>query len=140
MTVRVFLFFILLGTILSFSGMSVLINTTDPLSAGVMVFFLFYCSVFLSVSGLLFLAIDMFKARFAKQQVLMYRVRTSMRHSLLFAVAAVGWAILKSNNVLAWWNFILLIMILAALEFLFMSSKTEKDFYEGKDSTDQGIV
>jgi hypothetical protein len=120
--------------------MSVLINTTDPLSAGVMVFFLFYCSVFLSVSGLLFLAIDMFKARFAKQQVLMYRVRTSMRHSLLFAVAAVGWAILKSNNVLAWWNFILLIMILAALEFLFMSSKTEKNFYEGKDSTDQGII
>jgi len=126
MNYRVFLILIVLGTVISGVSWLAVIFNFDPGQIGPLGFLLFYASLFLSLSGLFFLAADFGAIKFNPRQLAYARVGAAWRHALLFAVLIIGWAILKSNSLLRWWNLLLLIAILTIIEFFYISTDKQR--------------
>ena len=133
------MFFIVLGTIISWVTWGMIVFNSNPEQAGFLVFSLFYLSLFLALSGLIFLVGYWFKKKFFKKQLPFYRVKSSVRHGVFFAILILSWAILKSHNLSRWWNLALLILILAILEFFFISTG-KNNTYVDSDPTTQTTV
>ncbi len=123
MSLKVFLALIISGTIISWLTWGVILFYFNPDQASFWGFGLFYLSLFLALSGSIFLLGDWLAAKIFKNQLMIYRLKSSIRHSLLFVILILGWAFLKSHDLLRWWNLALLILILAVLEFFFISSQ-----------------
>ncbi|MFA6410416.1 MAG: hypothetical protein WCW26_02455 [Candidatus Buchananbacteria bacterium] len=140
MRFKLFLGLIVFGTILAWLSWGMVIFYFDPGQAGFTGVILFFVSLFLALSGLLFLLIDLVKAKLAKDQLLLYRIRVSIRHSILFTVIVLGWALLKSQSLLRWWNFLLLVLALTVLEFFFISTQKQKNNYERETYPDQDPI
>lgn len=140
MSLKVFLALIILGTIISWSSFGLVIFYFDPEQIGPLGFGIFYLSLFLSLSGAIFLLSDWLKAKIFKKQLLFIRLRNSVRHAIIFTALILGWAILQSQDLLHWWNLLLFILILTVVEFFFMSSNKQQRLYEGTDSTTQRTV
>lgn len=127
MSLKVFLALIIIGTIVSWINFGLVIFYFDPQQTSFLGFSLFYLSLFLGLSGAIFLFSDWLKAKIFKNQLPFYRLKTSGRQAILFTILLIGWAFLKSHGLLRWWNLILLILILATLEFFFISSQKGYD-------------
>ena len=119
MGLKIFKILVLLGTVIVWVNISLIIFYFDPEQISLIGLSIFYASLFLALSGTIFLTSDFLKSKIFRKQLLMNRVRVSVRHAGLFSVLIIGWAILKSQNLLQWWNLVLLLMILAVLEFFF---------------------
>jgi hypothetical protein len=129
MSFRVFLFLIVIGTIIAWTTWVMIIFNFDPTQGGILSFLLFYLSTFLAFSGLLFLIIYKIRSRFGKDQLLFYRLQASVRQAILFTILLSVWAVLQSQKLLRWWNLLILIIILALIEFFFLSlSKPRKNY------------
>lgn len=137
MSYRVFLSLIILGSIISWLSLGLIIFYFDPQKISFVGFSLFYASFFVSLGGLIFLVTNFLKRKFFKDQLLYYRVRNSVRHAIFFSILIIGWAFLKSHDLLRWWNILLLILILTILEFFFISLNKERKFhpYGAENST-----
>ncbi|MFA5022128.1 MAG: hypothetical protein WC508_03550 [Patescibacteria group bacterium] len=133
MSFRVFLLLVIAGTILAWLAWGMVIFYFDPSQAGIAGFTIFYLTLFLGLSGLLFLIINSIKTKIGKDQLLLYRIRISLRHAIMFSVIVLGWALLKTQGLLRWWNFLLLVLVLALLEFFFISTQKQRNTYPGSD-------
>jgi hypothetical protein len=146
MSLKIFLVLIILGTILAWITFGLVVFNLDPEQAGIFGFLLFYLNLFLALSGTIFIVSDLIKARFFKYQSLYHRFKVSLRHSIFFTVLILGWAFLKSQGILRWWNILLLILSLTILEFFFISLDKQKrqvpaaDYDQGQDFTDQTTI
>ncbi|MDX9892875.1 MAG: hypothetical protein RB292_00485 [Patescibacteria group bacterium] len=130
MSFRFFLILLILGTIIAWAGWLLVIFYLDPTQLSWLGFLFFYAALALALSGTIFLAGDLIKSKIIRNKLLYYRVRSSVRQSILFAMLILGWLLLKSLGVLRWWNLLILILFLAAVEFFFISSQKHKDSYE----------
>ena len=135
MNLKVFLTLIVLGTIISWSSFGLIIFYFNPEQTNFLGFGLFYLSLFLGLSGIIFLISDWLKAKIFKRQLLYYRLRNSIRHAVLFTILILAWVFLQSQDLLRWWNLLLLILILTTLEFFFMSYQKNKHYNEREAST-----
>jgi len=126
MSFKVFLLLIILGTIVAWISWGMVIFYFDPWQVGFLEFSLFYSSLFLGLSGIIFLFSNWLRGKIFKKQLLFPRLKTAVRQAILFAALIVGWAFLKANDLLTWWILILFILILTALEFFFVSSQKKK--------------
>lgn len=123
MNYKLFLLLILVGTVIAWVMWGAVIFNFDPFETGFLGFSVFYLTLFLGLSGLIFLFSIFIKAKLIKKQTPYQRLNVSLRHSIFFAVLFVFWAFLKSQGLLRWWNLLLLILILTTLEFFFISQK-----------------
>jgi len=136
MSYKLFSVFVFLGTIISWLSLVMMIFYFNPAETGFLGFSLFYLGLFLALSGLIFIVSDKFKKKIFKKQLLFNRLRVSLRHAILFTVLILSWLFMRSTDLLRWWNLLLLVLILAALEFFFMSyQKQGKNNYERETST-----
>src|SRR3989344_1747187 len=140
MTMRVFLFFVTVGTILFWAGWGIIIFFLDPEQATVLSLAIFYVSLFLALVGTIFLFGNALRTRFLKRQLLNNRLSTSLRQAVFFSALIFGWGLLQIYGLATWWNIILLILALTILEFFFISrrkrgSPPPVDFYERTDQT-----
>jgi len=119
---------IVLGTIISWLGLGMIILYFDPAQTSFLGFSLFYLSLFLGLSGIIFLLANWLKVKLFKRQLVFIRVKNSLRHAILFTVLFIGWAFLKSHDLLRFWNLLLLILILAVLEFFFISAQKKYNY------------
>ncbi|MDD2807891.1 MAG: hypothetical protein PHW95_05245 [Patescibacteria group bacterium] len=126
-TFKVVIFF---GTVVAFIGWDLTLINFNPDRLSLLGFLLFYLSLFLFLSGTILLLADYFKSKVIKNQLLVVRLKHSIRQALFFTVLIIGWALLKSNGVLRWWNLVMLILILAILEFFFRSFDRPSHHYE----------
>lgn len=133
MSLKVFLVLIITGTVIAWLSWGMTILYFDPGQTGILGFGLFYLSLFLGLSGTIFLVGDWLRAKIFKKQLIFNRLRISVRQAILFTILILGWAFLRSYDVLRWWNLILLILILTILEFFFISS--QKKIHERQNST-----
>lgn len=140
MSLKAFLALIIFGTIFAWLALGMAIFSFDPEKIGVLGFGVFYLSLFLSLSGIMFIIFDYFKAKIFKNQLLYLRLRNSVRHAILFSILVIGWGFLRSQELLTWWNIILFIVILTVLEFFFISTQKRKNIYAGQNSTTQESV
>jgi len=127
MSFKLFLFLLVLGTLFSWLSLGLMILYFDPEQTGFLGFSLFYFSLFLGLSGIIFLVVDRFKGIIFKKQLLLTRLKNSIRHAILFSILILGCLMLKSHNLLQWWSLLLFILVLTTLEFFFMSTQKQKN-------------
>lgn len=121
MSLKSFFLLIILGTIFSWLAWGMVVLNFDPVQVGWLEFIAFYISLFLALVGSLLVILDWLKSKIFRRQLLVFRVRTSVRHGILFAVLLLIWAFLKSQNLISWWILLLLILAVTVLEFFFIS-------------------
>jgi len=137
MSFMVFLILIITGTVIAWLTWAMMIFNFDPTQGSLLSFLLFYLCSFLAFSGLFFLIISKIRAKFKKDELLFYRLRASVRQAILFTILILGWAILQSQNLLRWWNLLFLIIILAVIEFFFISLSQPRKNYVRPTFDDQ---
>ena len=129
MGTRVFFAFIFLGSLAALAGWIIILFFVDPTQADWLGFSLFYASLFLFLSGLLFFGGNFFRLKFLRKQLIQNRLSNSLRQALFFGALIIGWAILKTRGPASWWTILLLILVLTALEFFFVSYQKQNQNY-----------
>ena len=126
MSLKMFSLLIFLSTILAWTAWGMIISYFNPEQAGAVVFTAFYLSLFLALGGSFYLMADWFKSKIFRRQLLLPRLRTSVRHAALFSLLMVVWAALKSQGLISWWVLGFLVLIMTVLEFFFISQKNAR--------------
>ena len=122
MPIKLFSLLILVGTIMAWTAWTMVVVYFNPEQAGILVFIVFYLSLLLSLAGSFYLISDWLKSKIFRRQLLLPRLRASIRHAIFLTLIIITWAILKSQGLLSWWALSLLILIFTVLEFFFISS------------------
>lgn len=128
MSFKSFFFLIILGTVMSWIAWGMVIFNFDPNQISLLQFIAFYVSLFMALGGSIFIVVDWLKSKIFRRQLLVFRVRASIRHGILFSILLLGWAFLQSQNLLAWWVLLLLILVLTVLEFFFISLQRKSSY------------
>lgn len=122
MTVKVYTTIMLVGTLMSWAAWLLVLFLVSPRNAGTVGFILFYTSFFLGSMGTaamigLFVRHVRVKNRFVVEKVI-----DSFRQAFWFALLLVISLVLQSHGQLTWWNALLVVLIVATLEFFFISA------------------
>ena len=127
MTLKKYLFFMCLATGLCIIGWAEVLFYVDPQTAGWPGFGLFYGSLFLSLFGI-FSIIGFIIRYLLKQGEFAYnQVKTAFRQGLLLALLLVGALYLQGEKLLVWWNLMLLVLLIAGVEFMFLGRRGEQE-------------
>jgi len=142
MNYKLFIILIVLGTVLSLVNSVMIIINFDPFQVGILGLVVFYLSMFLVLAGLFFLLANLVGEKFFAKPKSLMRLKASLRHGVMFSILILGWAFMTSQDILRWWNLLLLILILTVLEFLFISLERERKTisYEGENQSAPGTV
>jgi len=125
MTISKYLALMTLATLLCWASFFVVINAVDPFSTTFSGFILFYLSLLFSAIGTLSLFGFLVRHLFNKNQFITTQVIVSFRQSIWLSILIVVGLYLQSQKLAAWWNLLILLILLLALEFYFV--------YRGED-------
>jgi len=91
---------------------------------GAVAFLLFYFSLGLALIGTFSFLGFLFRAIILRKEEVAERgMKIAWRQSLFFAMLIIGALILQSQRWLTWWNMLILLAAMVALEFLFVAKK-----------------
>lgn len=124
MTLKKYLNLMTVLTLVCWLAWVLVLFLINPEEAGLIGEILFYFSLFLAVLGTLSLLGFIIRARFKKGPVFK-QVETSFRQAFWLSVLLTGILVLKENNLLRWWNSLLLLLFLIFLEIFFLSSRKQ---------------
>lgn len=121
MTLRAYLFIMLLATIVCWTAFAFIILTVNPETTNWVGFLLFYFSLFLALTGTA--AIIGFLIRFiGLRRVLAFNsVRDAFRQSFLLAFLFAAILFLLAKDLFSWFNLIFLVAGLSVLEYFLIS-------------------
>ncbi len=121
MTLKRYLFLMILGTLFCWAAFFIVVNSVNPYATVALGFWLFYLSLFFALSGTFALAGFMWRNLVNKNQFISEQVWLSFRQGFLLALLLVLSLFLMSQDLLTWWNLLLLIAILLVVEFFFLA-------------------
>ena len=122
MTLKQYLVFMSLATIVAWLVFGLVLFFIDPDSAALPVYAIFYISLFVALLGSMTLGGFFVRNKFLRQdEVVARQVGASLRQGFFFSFLITGSIYLQSKNLLVWWNVLLLILALTILEFFFIS-------------------
>ncbi len=121
MTLRQYLSWLAVGTLISWGAFIAVLNYLNPNTAGKTGLIFFYLALFLSLAGTLTLFGFAWRYWRHREEILFRHVSISFRQGLLLSLAVIITLWLKSNSLLTWWNLGLLIVGLTLLEFFWLS-------------------
>ncbi len=124
MTLRQYLFWMLLSTALCWVGCFSIVTNLDPLTAGWPGFAMFYAILILALIGTFSMLGLALRALRHPGEPLSRHAAVSFRQSLLLAAFAAGSLFLQSRSLLTWWNLLLFLATLAVAEFFLASFRT----------------
>ncbi len=122
MTVRLYTTTMLVATLMSWGAWFLVLFLVAPRDAGMLGMFLFYISLFLGIMGTLSIVGLFVRHMRAKNRFVVEKVIDSFRQAFWFACLVIVSLILQSKGQLTWWNALLLVLIVAVLEFFFISA------------------
>ncbi|MBD3359915.1 MAG: hypothetical protein GF365_04390 [Candidatus Buchananbacteria bacterium] len=115
----------LLATIACLLAFLAVVYFFDPFAGGIWALLFFYLSLFLTLIGS-FSVFGLFvRLIFTKEKLVLKKVIISFRQAIWFSLLIIISLHLKSLDLLAWKNIILLILAFTLLELFFMSYKTK---------------
>jgi hypothetical protein len=123
MTLRQYLIWMGLGTLVAWGAFIAVLNYLNPEVAGMTGFLFFYLSIFLSVTGTLTLLGFAWRYWRHREEVLFRHISISFRQGVFLAIMVVGALFLEANKFLTWWNLGLLIVGLTLLEFFLLTAR-----------------
>ncbi len=121
MSLKHYLIWMALGTVVAWGAFWGVVNYLDPESAGTFGLLFFYVSIFLSLAGTLTLFGFGWRYWRHPDEVLFRQVSISFRQGSLLGVLVVGVLFLQANQLATWWNLSLLVIFLTLLEFFWLS-------------------
>ncbi|MBU0649467.1 hypothetical protein KJ969_05235 [Patescibacteria group bacterium] len=124
MTLRAFIIFMLVATLVCWCAFIIVVTGFNPFEGGALALAFFYLSAFLSLTGTLtILGIFVRIVALKRVEYISRRVTTSFRQALLVSFVLVVTLYLMSQDMLAWWNIACLVLGLGLFEFFFISLK-----------------
>lgn len=123
MPFRKYIILIAVATVVSLFSFIFIITKVDPTNTNVLGFILFYTSLFFTLIGLLSLFMIAIRWIFIKNLALFTNITRSFRQSVLFSITIVSFLLLKSVNLLGWWNMILIVGTVTGVELFSASRK-----------------
>lgn len=124
MTLRQYLVWMLLSTLLCWGGWFAVIATVDPTQSGWVGYALFYAALCLSLVGTFSLLGLSVRSLARKHEPVTRHAATSFRQSLLLTVLVAVALMLQSRSLLTWWNLAAFIATLTILEFFMISFRS----------------
>ena len=128
MTIKQYLWLMLICTVLCWGGFLMVLFFINPESVGELGFVMFYASLFFALIGTLALLSYLFRLVFNRIYTRQEKVQVSFRQAVFFSVVIVGSLFLQSHNLMTWLNSILLVLLVTFLEFLILSLKKDGSF------------
>ena len=116
-----FSFLLGLGTVFAWIGWLRVWWRINPTEAGWLGIGLFYVSAALSLTGTFFFIGKFFRTKLGSKQLLSITFAAALRQGILFTLLVIGWLALNSQRMASLWNLVLLLLVLTACEFFFMS-------------------
>ena len=121
MTLRQYLLFMLLGTLLCWGAWWLVVSALDPAAAGWLGFTLFYSSLFLALLGSFALIGLGFRLYILRSEVIFRQVTVAFRQAFSFAFITIAALFLQSYQLLTWWSMLLLVAAVTFVEFAVIS-------------------
>ena len=128
------------ATIICWLSWALVIWEIDPTSSGLTGLAIFFASLFFSLLGTFFMIVLTIRKMSDKEKLEHQIVGASFRQSFFFALVVIGALFLQSRHFLTWWNIIILVLAISALEFFFLSFKKSPTPPNPDDSAPQGFI
>lgn len=125
MTLRQYIFFLLLGTVIAGAAWFMVLTNIDPASASGIAFAIFYLTLFIAVSGFFTSLGTIARSLVYKKRPVEEIVTVSLRQGILLAALIVTALILLSVQLLVWWTLLISVVVVALIEFTFLSIKSK---------------
>ena len=119
-----------LATLLSWIAFLVVIFSVNPFETVILGFVLFYTSLFFAITGTLSLIGFLIRYFINKNQFITQQVVISFRQAILFSILIITGLYLQSYNLVAWWNLLILIIILMFVEITFLAINKKQNIDE----------
>jgi hypothetical protein len=126
MTLRQYLFWMLLFTTVCWLGWVSIVSTVDPSGAGWIGLFIFYAALCLALIGTFSVIGLAVRSFFHRHEPVSRHAATSLRQSLLLTVFIAGSLMLRTHSLLTWWNLLLFIASLTIMEFFLISYRSSR--------------
>jgi len=123
MTLKKYLIYMTLATIFCFIAWLEVLFFVNPLGTGLAGFILFYLSFFLTFWGIFSIIGFLIRYILRRNRFAYDQVKMAFRQGFLFSLLLISSLILQSHGLLVWWNMLLLIGLLAIVEYFFLSLK-----------------
>lgn len=120
MTIAKYLILMILATAFCWAAFFIVIYSVNPLQTVFLGFTLFYVSLFFSVIGLAAIIGFLVRYIFNKSQFISQQIKISFRQAIWFGVLIIVSLFLQSQALISWWNLLILLVILIALEMMFL--------------------
>jgi hypothetical protein len=109
------------ATVLAAATFFLVLFQTDPATAGVFGFSLFYLSLGFALCGVVSIAGFLVRVLLHRDEILSRLVGLSFRQAVLLCTLAVIALMLHARDLLSWWNSALLVIVVTIIEFIFIS-------------------
>lgn len=124
MTLKQYLIFMTLGSVLCWVAWFFLIWTVDPTDSGPISFIFFYLSFALAIIGTVSVLGFLVRRLVVKNDDVMFRhVKRTFRQSLFVAVWALSILVLSAYRLMAWWSAIPLTLLFIMMELIIFTKR-----------------
>lgn len=123
MTLGKYLFLMAVATLLCWGALALVVFFVNPESSGSFGILIFFLAIFFAVTGSTALLGFLLRHFFQPHEFAALKVKNSFRQGIWLGLIVVATLYLSSRGLAAWWNLTLLVLILAALEFFWVSIK-----------------
>lgn len=121
MTFKMYILIMAAAAVLSWIAWTSIVLNTNPAEVGVGGFLIFYLTLLFGLIGLLTIAGVVYRVLIlGRYNVISRAVRISFRHGVILSLMAVVSLALSAKSLLRWWLVILMIVSVAAFEYLFI--------------------
>jgi len=127
MSFKQYVYIMIFGTLVCFLALFMVLNFFNPETGGIGGFLLLYISLGLSLIGTFSLIGLLMRHYFGNDQLVFRDVINSFRQGILLSILIVAVLILKSLDLMMWWNVLILIFALTFLEVFLISYKSRNN-------------
>lgn len=124
MSLSKYLILMICATLFCWAAFLIVLYSIDPFSTISLGLFLFYCALFFTVVGTLSLIGFLIRYFFNKHQFITQQVVISFRQAIWFGILIIVGLYLQSQSLVAWWNLLILIILLGIIEYAFSRQLT----------------
>ncbi len=123
MTLSRYLILMIVATLVCCVAFFIVIYSVNPFNTVFLGFVLFYTSLFFSITGLASIVGFVSRYFLNKNQFITQQVIISFRQAVWFGILIIVSLFLQSQELVAWWNLLILLIILIVLEMMFLKIK-----------------
>ena len=126
MTLRQYLFLMLITTLLCWLGWFSVVSSIDPAMSGSLGYVLFYSALSMALIGSFSMVGLFLRSLLRKEAPVSRHAAISFRQALLLTALMIGSLFLRSRSLLNWWNLLLFVSTLTAMEFFLISMRKSR--------------